>query len=295
MLTMALLAAVGITALPAGSFVSTSVSQLQAATQPAPKLVCKIKAVKLVGTSVVADGGCKLGAKSVPAVWSWVSKAADLSGAPCSTFGTGKGKGKTVPALKKPASVLGGWRSSLPGHYAVDFTVKASSRGQKASASRPARWRTPNSYVYCGAPPKLVSLDGPQPSALVWATPPVFDGTIVRAGTIRSVGNGECRWQRSQPLADGAFLAIGQRFVCDNNTDGMVRFTYHYFGADNQRKCSNEIKGTSSFVVFPGWGPGAVYVDADVVTWVRGAVGSANSKRLLIYLKGNKSPCDEWK
>lgn len=241
----------------------------------------------------VADGGCSLGKRPVPSKWSWVSKASDLSGSRCE-FGSGKGTSKRLPLPKKPASVAGNWRGGLTGRFAANFTVSATWGKQKASSTLSKRWETVESYVYCGAPPKLLSLEGAAPSALTWATKPSFDGRVVKAGTIQSRGNGQCRWLKAQPLAGGVFLQMGYRFVCENRTNGYVEFYVQFYDALNQRTCINGASRTSSFVVFPKWGPGTLKLSAEVVTWVSGTDGQLSEWKMEIPLRGTSDPCADW-
>jgi len=235
----------------------------------APVLSCKVDSVRRVGNIVVAAGGCKLGAEQLPAKynkWTWTQRSADLSGSVCQ-FGTGRGIGKRSNLLAYPAGVPRISGSALPGLLDVTFRVTAH-RGKKvAIAERSLHKRTAESRVMCGAPPKLVSLDGPTPSALTWATPPTFDGAILRAGTVESRGNGQCRWLKPTFEQQGAYLT--QRtsdFVCANGYRGGTGIHVYYFVEDKQR-CDRAYQSISSFAVPLTWGLGRVGLQMNIATF----------------------------
>lgn len=233
-----------------------------------PVLKCPGTSIKLVGTSLVATGGCKIGIKSVPAKWTWIQKSADLSGSPCQ-FGSGKGIGKRSNLLVYPAEAtgpkIGG--STLPGLLDATFTVTARWGKQTVKVRKSFHKTTPDSHVLCGAPPKLVSLDGPTPSALTWAIPPTFDGTILRTGTVESRGNGQCRWLKPTFQVQGAYLT--QRtsdFVCANGYSGHISFNI-YYATRGEKKCSRAYQSVGSFAIPPSWGSGFLALQIYVVTF----------------------------
>lgn len=231
-----------------------------------PVLKCIVTSIKLVGTSLVATGGCKIGTKPAPARWTWIQKSADLSGSPCQ-FGTGKGTGKRSSLLAYPAGIPRISGSALPGLLNATFTVTARWNKKTAKASKSFHKTTPDNRVLCGAPPKLVSLDGPTPSALTWATPPTFDGTILRAGTVQSRGNGQCRWLKPTFEQQGAYLT--QRtsdFVCANGYRGGTGIHVYYFVEDKQR-CDRAYQSISSFAVPLTWGLGRVGLQMNIATF----------------------------
>jgi hypothetical protein len=78
-----------------------------------PELKCALTSVKIVGSQVVPTGGCKIGTKPAPAAWSWTTKSADLSGAPCQ-FGTASGRGKSLNLPTAPAGNPGAGSLLLP-------------------------------------------------------------------------------------------------------------------------------------------------------------------------------------
>lgn len=260
---LAILAALLVFALPSATKANSETALALQATSPALK--CAKPNIKLVGTSVVATGGCTIGNKPAPAKWGWVQKAADLSGLPCQ-FGTGKGTGKRSNLLAYPAGLPRISGPAIPGLVDATFTVTARWGKKTAKAIRSFHKRTPNSHVLCGAPPKLVSLDGPEPSALVWATPPTFDGAILRAGTIQSRGNGLCRWQKLPPRRQYQYLVYGNEFVCANGYSGhpILRVSYSLEGPP---LCSAGFQAVSGFAVPASWGRGGVRLTYFIATW----------------------------
>jgi len=232
-----------------------------------PTLKCSIASVRLIGTSVVATGGCKFGTKPAPAKWSWVQRSLDLSGSACQ-FGTGKGTSKRSNLLAYPLSVPRISSSALPGLLDATFTVTARWGKKVATAKRSLHKRTAESRVLCGAPPKLISLDGPTPSALTWVTPPTFDGTILRAGTIQSRGNGQCKWNPPRYLVQGGYLtSTTSDFSCANGYAGHISVMVYYYTVEVVEKCKVGLQNISSFAIPPSWGPGLVGLQMYVVTF----------------------------
>lgn len=266
---MAILAALmALVLLPSATKAGSVARAAPEAAKP-PALKCAVASIKLVATSMVATGGCRIGTKPAPAKWAWVQKAADLSDSPC-RFGSGKGTGKRSNLLAYPAGVPRISGPAIPGLVNATFTVTARWGKQRAKATRSFQKRTPNSRVLCGAPPKLVSLDGPESSALTWATPPSFDGAVLRPGTLQSRGNGLCRWNQPRFLTTRmGYLLHGSEFSCANGANGYVSASIFYTPA-GEVKCRGVLQPVSSFPVPSYWGPGSIYLRLTIATWDAG-------------------------
>jgi len=226
------------------------------------KLACKASGISLqsvgkYGVKVAVKAACKLPGRKAPVPYttSWKASFSDLSHQPCNGFAPMAGHGKSFNLPQLPTIVQ------------VTFTVMAKWGKQVAKASKTLPRVTPDSHVFCGAPPKLVSLPGATPSACTWGINPGIGGQVVYAdGSIECVGLGQCRWNKPNPHRYGSYYVMEYGFSCSGGYTGYVRLTMGYRPQGSTAAECLESFQSSSLVISPQWGPGLLYPQAYVVT-----------------------------
>ncbi len=265
-----------------------------------PVLTCKAGTVRRVGGMVIANGGCKIGNRPVPSKWTWTERSFDLSGSACKRYGSGKGRGKQFALPTKPKDLLGNPVGGfMPGVLEGTFKVSARYGKQTAKATGSLTIRTPDSHVLCGEPPELINVDGPQPLPLSWETLPTFDGKVIKAGTIRSEGNGKCVYVPEPTRMEAGYLVYGNSIKCPNNVGGSTAFRIFY-SPDGVTVCDTRIDGPSSFPVSPKWGLGNVYLRARIDSWDANSVQFPYTDQNMwdapawIPARGTVNPCEAY-
>jgi len=265
-----------------------------------PKLTCTVKTVSIVGTKVVATGSCKIGTKSAPAKWSWTEVSSDITGAPCSlASASGKGSNFNLPLAAHPVS--GASKTLLPGNYQVKYTISATWGAQKASASKTLTKTNAKSTLFCGAPPKMVSINtATSAGACIWTVFPKVDAVHQVADAYHAqVGcpaqNGTCTWHSgtTSTLAGGEVVAK-YNFNCSKGYSGSVwaQIGYSLDGGQSV-KCYAPAKSGASMTRLGDYGPGMIFAYAWINTIVGGhslPLGQANVSPTNLWFSGWSTP-----
>lgn len=243
--------------LPSATKANTETRAVSQAVKPV--LTCNIVSVLIKLGQATATGGCKAaGSKPVLVVWTHVATVRDATNYTCSVT-PASGPGRSFRFAPANASQI-----------AVTFRVRPKA-GKARPAVKSATKFNAGSREICSYRPKVVSLDGPTPSALTWATPPSFDGTVLRVGTIQSRGNGMCVWKVNQKLPKHqrgfSFYGLGE-VVCSNGYVAGVAVQLNLgLGGDGGWGCYAPFDYITSFAIPKEWG-GYAWWQVFLITWI---------------------------